>query len=106
MLTLKVITTDINGQKETHLFYGERIHHKEIECAEHNREFNLGEKVILINTDCLSKTPLSNQAYIESHVSLYEDGDTLKQFLLILPCADCYIMHEGKTIDTFSARFK
>lgn len=104
MLTLKVITTDINGQHETHLFYGEKIKHKEMETNDHQIPFDSAQMVI--SSSALSETPDSKQEYQMSRVAIYGEGDTPKQTLWILPCADCYVMHEGKTIDTFSARFK
>jgi hypothetical protein len=106
MLTLKVITTDLEGQKETHLFYGEHIQHKETENTDHQVTFNLTENEMVISSCDLSETPNSKQGYSISRVFIYGDGETPKQLLWILPCSDCYIMHEGKTIDTFSARFK
>lgn len=108
MLTLKVITTDLEGQKETHLFYGERIQHKEMESDNHTSDLNLclERNEMVISTTDLAATPNSKQAYQKSRVFIYGEGDAPKQLLWILPCADCYIMHEGRTIDTFSARFK
>ena len=106
MLTLKVITTDLEGQHETHLFYGERIQHKETESNEHQPQFSLTQNEMVINSSVLGATPNSTQEYQKSRVFIYGDGDTPKQLLWVLPCADCYIMHEGKTIDMFSARFK
>jgi hypothetical protein len=108
MLTLKVITTDINGQIETHLFYGERIQHKEFETDDHKSDLKLclEKNEFVIGTTNLSDTPESKQVYNKSRVFIYGESDTPKQLLWILPCADCYIMHDGKTIDTFSARFK
>lgn len=106
MLTLKVITIDFNGQSETHLFYGERIQHKETESSDHQPKFTMIQNEMVISTSNLSETPDSKQKYQMSRVFIYGDNDTPKQLLWILPCADCYIMHEGKTIDTFSARFK
>jgi hypothetical protein len=106
MLTLKVITTDIEGQNETHLFYGERIQHKETESKDHMMKFVMTQNEMVISSSALSETPSSGQAYQMSRVFIYGDGDTPKQLLWILPCADCFVMYNGKTIDTFSARFK
>jgi hypothetical protein len=106
MLTLKVITTDIDGQHETHLFYGERIQHKETESSDHQSKFALTPNDAVIGSSDLPETPNSTQTYSMSRVFIYGESDTPKQLLWILPCADCYVMHEGKTIDTFFARFK
>jgi hypothetical protein len=108
MLTLKVITTDSEGEHETHLFYGERISHKETESDNHTSDLKLclEKNEAVISTTNLTETPSSKQAYYKSRVFIYGEGETPKQLLWILPCADCYIMHEGKTIDTFSSRFK
>lgn len=107
MLTLKVITTDPEGQKKTHLFYGEWIQHKETET--NNQEFNLKlcleQREAVIGTINPTETPESKQAYYVSRVSIYGEGETPKQLLWILPHADCYIMHEGKTVDTFYVEF-
>ena len=103
MLTLKVITTDLEGQNKTHLFYGERIQHKEI-SADKRLEFNLGANQSVIGT--MSDTPSSTQPYTYSTVFIYGESDTPKLLLWILPCSDCYVMQNGKTIDTFSARYK
>ena len=64
------------------------------------------QREAVISTVNLTETPESKQAYYQSRVFIYGEGETPKQLLWILPCADCYIMHEGKTIDTFSTRFK
>lgn len=100
MLTLKVVTLDAEGQKETHLFYGERIIHQERDHVDHSLKA-YSEVVIggLIETT-------SNQQFNTSCVQIFGTDTVVKQDVFIFPCADCYIMHEGKTIDTFSARFK
>jgi len=103
MLTLKVVTIDNDGQKETHLFCGERIQHKEISTNK-RLKFSLGLNESVIST--MSDTPESEQEYTYSTVCIFDGGDNPKTLLWIMPCADCYITEGGTTVDTFSARYK
>ena len=96
MLTLKVITTDIDGQQETHLFYGERIQHKEETSNTYNLAFAAPSQVIGSLPD-----KVSEQSYIYSRVFLYGDSNLPKVLLYILPRAECFITEGGTTVDSF-----
>lgn len=106
MLTLKVITTDINGQQETHLFGGDSITHKEYFSADHciaSKAQEINHTIWTVGT--IVETS-STQKFIASDVSIFNEDRYLKHLLLILPKADCYIMDNGKTIDSFFCGFE
>ena len=99
MLTLKVVElSDIEGFRKVHLFTAERIVHVEHEHTDHTLEayssVQIGE---LSNPD-------SKQQFNTSFVQLYSTDKALKQDIFIFPNADCFIMENGKTVDTFSAK--
>lgn len=102
MLTLKVITTDIDGQLTTHLFTGKSISHLE----QTSQDYSLPTKFQQVGqiVGCLTEK-MSEQQFIYSHVFLYGDGDGYEKRLYILPHAECYIMEGGRTVDSFSCIF-
>jgi hypothetical protein len=106
MLTLKVITTDIYGQTETHLLNGDSITHKEYFSSDHS----IGSKIKENNTSIWMLGNMvetsSNQKFIVSEVKIYDEDRYCKNDLFILPKAECYIMENGKTIDNFSCQFE
>ena len=102
MLTLKVIHTDIEGGRTTHLFAGERISHAEIEYTDHNREFT-SEDPYFFQIGELSKSS-STQPYVITSVTIFDGNDV--QQIYILPKSECFIMANGKTVDSFSAYYK
>jgi hypothetical protein len=98
MFTLKIITTDIDGEQETHLFYGTSISHLERESNNYQIKFDFETIGSLID-----KT--SEQRFLFSQVLIYVDGDAYSKRMYILPHADCYVMENGKTVDQFSCKF-
>lgn len=102
MLTLKVITTDINGDLETFLFYGEAISHREKVSHDYQMTPALMESGQVIGT---LTEKISEQQFVFSNVYLYGKEESYERRLFILPHAECYIMEGGKTIDTFSCYF-
>ena len=102
MLTIKVTTKDIDGFSETHLFYGERITHRERESNNYQMEFPNEEKVVVIGH---LPEKNSEHKFTYSDVWIYGDSSTPKMLLYILPYADCFIMDNGKTVDSFGAYY-
>jgi hypothetical protein len=102
MLSLKIIHTDINGGRTTHLFSGERISHIEEESTNHTLDY-FSEHPYYFMVGQLTQSS-STQPYVKSVVTVF-DGNDLQE-ILILPLSECYIMADGKTIDTFSSYFK
>ena len=98
MLTLKVITTDILDNRTTYLLTGERISHKEWETNDRSVDYGC---LTLGNID---RDKVSDQKFIVSSVDL-SDGDYSKE-VIILPFAECFIMENGKTVDSFSVTYK
>jgi hypothetical protein len=105
MLTLKVITTDQNGQSEVHLLNGDSITHKEYFSSDHCIIPKMREKNsttwILGN---MSETS-SKQKFVVSEVKIYDEDRYCKNDLFIVPKADCYIMDNGKTVDSFGCTY-
>lgn len=106
MLTLKVVTTDQDGQTETHLLNGDSITHKEYFSADHCivpkiRERNSTTWILgnMVETS-------STQKFIVSEVKVYDENRSCKNDLFITPKADCYIMDNGKTVDSFFCQFE
>lgn len=106
MLTLKVITTDLNGQSQTHLFNGDSLTHKEY----------FSEDRYIVSKKCKEDASIwiigaieensSTQKFTVSEVDIYDDDRYIKNKLFITPRAECYIMDNGKTIDTFGCYFE
>ncbi len=101
MLTLKVITTDQDGQIETVLFSGDSIAHKEYFSQDHSFQRKVVEKNDTLWCIGNMIETSSEQKFVVSDVVIYDEDRSLKHVLLILPKADCYIMENGKTIDSF-----
>ena len=102
MLTLKVISTNIDGEVQTSLFYGESIcHFERLEKASGLKDYSSDKVRIgsLINE-------ASEQEFYLSEVFLNDAEGCLKTQLLILPKSDCFIMENGKTVDSFYSQFK
>jgi len=91
MLTLKVITTDINGNIETNLFYGDSVTHSNM---------TIKGKDLQKYSDCLYVGQKMNEEgtieFSATHVFIYEKERCLKNKLLILPTSECFIMEMGK----------
>jgi hypothetical protein len=106
MLTLKVITTDLEGQTETHILNGYSITHKEYFSSDHcivskTKEENTSTWILgdMIETS-------GTQKFTVSEVKVYDEDRYCINDLLILPKAECYIMENGKTVDTFFCWFE
>jgi len=106
MLTLKVVTTDLDGQTQTHILNGDSITHKEYFSSDHciatkARENNSTSWIIgnMIETS-------STQKFTVSEVKVYDEDRYCKNDLLVLPKAECYITENGKTVDTFFCQFE
>lgn len=101
MLTLKVIHTEFEGGRITHLFAGERISHVEIESTNHRDEFISDKDFFQIGK---FTNPCSIQPYVTSTVTIFDGNDY--QTIQILPKSECFIMSNGKTVDSFSSYYK
>jgi len=81
MLTLKVITTDLNGQPQTHIFNGDSISHKEYFSDDHC----IVSKICKENSTTwiigsISETS-STQKFTVSEVDIYDDDRYIKNKL-------------------------
>jgi hypothetical protein len=106
MLTLKVITTDQDGQTETHIFNGDVITHKEYFSEDHcltSKKINDNASIWIVGK--LIETT-STQKFVASDVFIYDEDRCIKNLLFVPPKADCYIMDNGKTIDSFFCQFE
>jgi hypothetical protein len=102
MLTLKVITTDIDGNLDTHLFYGEAISHNE----RVSNDYQLPTKFLSSGQIVGELTEkISEQQFVFSNIFIYGAGEAYIRRLYVLPHAECYVMEGGKTIDSFSCYF-
>jgi hypothetical protein len=106
MLTLKVITTDQDGQTETHLFSGDTITHKEYFSADHCIVSKVKENNSTVWIVGGMVETSSTQKFIASDIAIYDADRYIKNLLFITPKADCYIMDNGKTIDSFFCAFE
>ena len=106
MLTLKIITTDQDGQTETHLFSGDSIVHREYRTQDHNilSKVHKNRPTAWIIGDLSGSS--SEQPFIASDVFIYDKDRDCKNLLFITPKADCFIMDNGKTIDSFFCEFE
>jgi len=106
MLTLKVSSVDLNGQVEVTILTGESITHKEYFSKDHNLRAKIKENTphwwIVGNImDTSGESP-----FVVSEVRIYDGERYCINELFIFPKADCYIMENGKTVDTFSCNFQ
>ena len=104
MLTLKVINTDTNGIKSTRLFSAESITHKEYFTDDHciyDRVIENTPDVICVGQ--IARTS-SSQKFTVSDVAIHEGAHFVEIF--ILPQSECYIMCDGKTVDSFFCQFE
>jgi hypothetical protein len=106
MLTLKVITTDLDGQTEIHILNGDSISHREYFSEDHYiiskvRETNSTVWILGNMVETSSK-----QKFIVSEVKIHDKDRYCKNELFITPKADCWIMDNGKTVDSFSCQFE
>jgi hypothetical protein len=106
MLTLKVITIDQNGQTETHLFNGDSITHREYFSADHCIISKVKENSPMVRVVGNMTETSSPQKFIVSEIKIYDDDHSYKNQLFIVPKADCYIMDNGKTVDSFFCGLK
>jgi hypothetical protein len=103
MLTLKVITTDIDGQKGTHLFNCDHLTHRERESNDYQLKFANDEKVYVIG---YLPDKESKQKFTYSDIWLYDGGNEPKMLIYALPRSECFVMNNGKTVDSFGAYFE
>lgn len=101
MLSLKIITTKLDGSSESCLFSADSISHAE-------RTEKKSTFVRLDDSWLLGALPesTSEQPFVMSEVFLYDEDRNLKQVIQVLPKSDGYIMENGKTIDTFFCYFE
>jgi hypothetical protein len=107
MLTLKVITTDLDGQVRTHLFSGDSITHKEYFSSDHYIASKVQKNTP--NARCIGQMleTSSQQLFVVSDVLILAGDFELKNTLFILPKADCYITDaSGKTVDSFFCQYE
>lgn len=100
MLTLKVRTQDNLDNFTTYLFAGEIISHEEYTETDHMINYNQHDMVV----GEIAKTS-SVQPYVVSCVRIFKELDSYKD-IIIMPKADCFIMENGRTVDTFKTYFK
>jgi hypothetical protein len=106
MLTLKVITTNLEGQVETNIFSGDSIAHTEFFSTDHciiEKLLQQNSSIWVIGNMTESS---SEQKFIASNVYIYDDDRSCKNQLFIVPKAECYIMDNGKTIDSFTCTYE
>lgn len=106
MLTLKVITTDLNGQSETHVFGGDSFVHREYFSEDRSIATKIKQKNLDIWIIGSMVETSSTQKFTVSEVEVYDEDRCLKHSLFIVPKADCYIMDNGKTVDSFFCWFE
>jgi len=99
MLTLKVVQTGNHGDTITHVLHGDRISHTEEESNNHNLKFMSNEIVLGSQSGAESK-----QKFTMSIVRIFK-GESYNDYI-ILPTATCYIMADGKTVDSFMIHFQ
>jgi hypothetical protein len=101
MLTLKVVSTDIDGNVTTNLFYGESINHTErLEKADGLKTYTNAKYVgSLMNM-------AGTQEFVASHVLINDSDGYQKDNILVLPYSECFIMANGRTVDKFISSFK
>jgi hypothetical protein len=101
MLTLKVITLDVDDDKHVTLFFSDHISHSE---RTEKRKDIPDKYPTSIRIGVLADSS-SEQLVLISKVILYNNDNSIKGDFLILPKAECFIMEGGKTIDTFFSYF-
>jgi hypothetical protein len=106
MLTLKISIVDLDGQTETHVLNGDSITHKEYFSNDHHIVTKTKEKntTTWILGDMVETS--GTQKFTVSEVKVYDEDRYCKNDLLILPKAECYIMENGKTVDSFFCFFE
>jgi hypothetical protein len=106
MLTLKVVTTNKEGQVETNLFSGDSFTHKEYFSADHYivSKAKVKNPITWVIGEIIESS--STQKFIVSEITIYDDERFLKNILFICPKADCYIMDDGRTIDSFFCTYE
>jgi hypothetical protein len=102
MLTLKVVRETGKGDTITELFSAERISHWE-KKREGGTVTEFPKNFIKLNEDLLETT--DNLSYMESVVVLYNINNEIINQLVMLPYCLCYIMENGRTVDTFESKF-
>ena len=106
MFTLKVITQDLEGLRETHLFSAKRIQHTGIDTNDYKIELGKGYLNTVTIGSLPDKTEGIGQMFNYCRVFLYGEEDHPETLLYILPYAECFITEEGKTVDTFGSYYK
>ncbi len=98
MLTLKVISESSLNNKTTHIFPADRISHIE-------QKNNVRSTFKCADRMDIGELPESECPFAVSFIDLYRpDGKTDR--LLIFPRAECYVMQDGKTVDSFQVEFE
>jgi hypothetical protein len=106
MLTLKIVIKDEDDQVETYLFSGDSISHKEYFSTDHYLASKMKESNSTIWIVGRLIESSSNQKFITSNITIYDEDRYVKHVLCVVPKADCYIMDHGKTIDSFFCTFE
>jgi hypothetical protein len=101
MLVLKVITIDVDDDKATTLYSADHISHFAIK----EKRKDLGSKYPSAQRVGMLADSSSEQELLVSRVILYNLDRSIKEDLIILPKSDCFIMQDGKTVDTFYSYF-
>jgi hypothetical protein len=100
MLTLKVITTNGNGETTTRVFTGDSISHVEKKDNNHQKHFMLNDIVVGTLDGSTSK-----QEYYYSLVTIYNKDGSYEGTVYVFPFSNCFIMENGRTVDSFTLEF-
>jgi hypothetical protein len=100
MLTLKIVTLDNLNNTTTYLFSGEIISHEEYVETDHMIDYDQHDMCV----GTLDKTS-STQPFVVSCARIFKDKENFID-IVILPKADCFVMENGKTVDSFKVYFK
>jgi hypothetical protein len=101
MLTLKIITTNIDDVSQVYIFTGDIISHKEYFSDDH---YLAKKKVEENNTIWYIGSLIessSKQKFTASDIEIFDEDRVCKNIIFVTAKADCYIMENGKTIDSF-----
>ena len=98
MLTFKVISKASLNSKTTHIFPADRINHTEQERNTRSTFKHADEREV-------GEWPESEALFSVSFVNLHLPDGGIDR-LLIFPGAECYIMQDGKTVDSYQVEFQ
>lgn len=103
MLTLKVISRDRDGQKNTYIISGARISYNQME-GHPGDVFHIenGNRIFGIIPN-ESKGDKDDFVYFGGRITDMENA--IIEDFMIFPYSECFVMEEGKTVDVFISKF-